>query len=112
MQPVYICAQPVYTETKLQRKVIPAVTNEEKILDILAMMQAGMQQQEARMVSMNMILENEIRPNFMLLAEGHQAILAALTPKSRVDELEDEVKVLRLAIRQINAELQELKKAQ
>ncbi|MDO5112355.1 MAG: hypothetical protein Q4E65_08625 [Clostridia bacterium] len=61
---------------------------------------------------LNMKLENQIEPQIKLLAEGHQTILEALAPKSRVEDLEDEVKVLKLAIRQITLELQELKKAQ
>ena len=50
-------------------------------------------------------------PKFDLLAEGQQAILDKLVPRSRVDELEEEIKLLKIVIRQMNADLQELKKA-
>ena len=55
--------------------------------------------------------ESAIMPKFDLLAEGQQAILDKLVPRSRVDELEEEIKLLKIVIRQMNADLQELKKA-
>ena len=60
---------------------------------------------------MNVIIENEVTPKFNLLADGQKTILETLAPKSRVEELEDEVKFLKSMIRQINEDVQRLKKA-
>ncbi len=65
--------------------------------------------------NINLTIENEINPNIHALAEGHAAILeklGALTPKSRVEELEDKVSMLQLAIRGMARDLEDLKKAQ
>lgn len=53
-----------------------------------------------------------MEPQFNLLAEGQQAILERLVPRSRVDDLEDEVKFLKSMVRRMDEELQALKKAQ
>lgn len=58
---------------------------------------------------MNVILESAIMPKFNLLAENQQTMMETLTPKSRVDELEEEVAFLRSSIRQHSRELEELK---
>ena len=57
------------------------------------------------------IIESEINPKFELLAEGHQTLLETLAPKSRVEELEEDVKLLKAAINFHSAEIAELKKA-
>ena len=44
-------------------------------------------------------------------AEGQKNILETLAPKSRVEELEDEVKFLKSMIRRINEDVQKLQKA-
>lgn len=70
--------------------------------------QTMMSESERRMMA---YFESSIMPKFDLLAEGQQAILDKLVPRSRVDELEEEIKLLKIVIRQMNADLQELKKA-
>lgn len=52
------------------------------------------------------------QPDLILLAEGQQVIMDAITPKSEIEELRNEVSVLKLAIRTMNQEIAELKKAQ
>ena len=54
-------------------------------------------------------LENRIEPQLKLLAEGQQAILEQLAPKSRLEDLEDEVKLLKIVIKQMNEEINALK---
>ena len=61
---------------------------------------------------MKLLLDTEVPTRFNLLAEGQQAIMAAITPKSEIEELRNEVSVLKLAIRTMNQEIAELKKAQ
>lgn len=60
----------------------------------------------------NIKLENEIAPKMTALAEGQEAILDMLVTRSRVDALEEEVKLLKMVVRQMGDELQTLKKAQ
>lgn len=57
------------------------------------------------------LMDAEFGPRFNLLAEGQQGILEKLVPRSRVDDLEDEVKFLKTIVRQMNEDLQKLKKA-
>lgn len=64
---------------------------------------------------MTVLIENEVTPKFDLLSEGQQALLAKmdeLTPKSRVEELEEKVSMMQLVIRSMARDLEELKKAQ
>lgn len=62
--------------------------------------------------TMNVIIENQIDPKFNALAEGQQTLLEKLAPKSRVEELEDEVDFLKTVIKLHTKEIEELKKAQ
>lgn len=64
---------------------------------------------ESRMMA---FFESAIMPKFDLLADGHAAIQEKLVPRSRVDDLEDEVRFLKSLVRQMNDDLQKLKKAQ
>lgn len=57
------------------------------------------------------LMEAEFGPKFRLLAEGQESILEQLVPRSRVDDLEEEVKFLKSIVRQMNEDLQTLKKA-
>lgn len=60
---------------------------------------------------LNVMLESAIKPQFDLLAENQQIMLETLAAKERVEELEDELDVLRGAIRQHSADIASLKKA-
>lgn len=62
--------------------------------------------------TMKVIIENQIDPKFNTLAEGQQTLLEKLAPKSRVEELEDEVDFLKTVIKLHTREIEELKKAQ
>lgn len=55
--------------------------------------------------------ESYFEPKFKLLFENQQAMLEQLAPKSRLEELEDEVAVLRAAVRQHSTEIAKLKQA-
>ena len=61
---------------------------------------------------MKVLLDTEVTPKFNLLAENQKIMLDKLAPKSESEELRSEVSVLKLAIRSINQEIAELKKAQ
>ena len=69
-------------------------------------------QVEARIAKNTVVLmDAEFSQRFNLLAEGIQDIQEMLVPRSRVDDLEEEVKFLKALYRQMNEELQKLKKA-
>jgi hypothetical protein len=58
------------------------------------------------------LIESSIMPKFNLLAEGQQTLLETLAPKSRVEELEEEVDFLKSIIKLHSEQISELKKAQ
>lgn len=72
-------------------------------------LQEMISQSESRMVA---YVESAIMPKFNLLADGQAAILEKMVPRSRIDDLEEEVRFLKAVIRQMNEDLQRLKKAQ
>lgn len=61
---------------------------------------------------MNMVVENEVTPKLDLLAEGHQTLLDNLTPKSEIEDLRNEIDLLKMVIRTMSADIAELKQAQ
>ena len=60
---------------------------------------------------MKVMMESYFDPKFNLLFENQQIMMEQLAPRSRVDGLEDEVKFLKSIVRQMNDEIQQLKKA-
>ena len=59
----------------------------------------------------SVVMESYFGPKFKLLFENQQTMMETLAPKSRVDELEEEVAFLRSIIRQHSREIEELKHA-
>ena len=51
--------------------------------------------------SMAVLIESDVTPKFSLLADGIKDIQEKLVPRSRMDDLEDEVKFLKLMCRQM-----------
>lgn len=81
------------------------MTNEEKILSIL-----GEIKQDVTEIKLD--IENRIDPRLQALAEGQKTILESVAPKSRVDQLAEEVDLLKTVIRSLSRDVAELKKAQ
>lgn len=81
------------------------MTNEEKILSIL-----GEIKQDVTEIKLD--IENRIDPQLRALAEGQKTILESVAPKSRVDQLAEEVDLLKTVIRSLSRDVAELKKAQ
>ena len=76
-------------------------------------MGAKLQKQKQDLIQcMNVIIESEVNPKFNLLADGQTQIREMLIPRTRVDDLEDEVKFLKLMCRQMAEDIAKLKKAQ
>lgn len=68
---------------------------------------------------MQVIIENTIMPSLKLLAEGQQTILQTMAPKSKTEEMQEEVdflkSIIKLHTKQLaeqEREIEELKKAQ
>ena len=57
-------------------------------------------------------IESAVMPKFDLLADGHKLLLDTMAPKSRVEELEDEVSFMKQVIKAMSRDIAELKKAQ
>ena len=70
------------------------------------------QQKTDIMQEVSVLIESKFMPQFKVLAEGQQAIMEKLVPTSRVDNLEEEVMLLKIKYRQMNEDIQQLKKAQ
>ena len=94
---------------------------EKDLLAIAQLMDAKLEKQKQEiktelrqelMQDMRVLLDTEVTTKFNLLAEGQQAILDAITPKSEIEQLRSEVDVLKLAVRTLSQDLSELKKAQ
>ena len=83
--------------------------DEKDLQSIQTMIDASIRASENRMIA---YFDTDVMPKFDLLAEGQQAIMKAITPKSEIEELRSEVSLLKLAIRTMNQEIAELKKAQ
>lgn len=109
------------------------MNNEEKILELLAQIQkeqkemrqgqqqmheditglkAGQRTMQDDLTAVKLRLELDVEKRFDAVNEGIDAILENLTPKSRVDELESDVIVLKSAVKMLTQEVAELKKAQ
>ena len=59
---------------------------------------------------LNVVLESAIMPKFNLLAEGQQTILETLTPKSKTEELEEELDFLKTIVRSQSQRIEALEK--
>lgn len=112
------------------------MTNEEKILEMLTQMQGDIaslketQDRQGQLLEKQgqmierldersqrtaVLLETEVDRKLNLLYEGHGVImenLDQLAPRSRVERLEDDVALLKDAIKLMRQEISELKKAQ
>lgn len=60
--------------------------------------------------NMQVILENTVMKQLQLLAEGQRMILETLAPKTKTDELEDEIVFLKSSIRMHSEQLEEHQK--
>ena len=59
---------------------------------------------------MQVIIENTIMPSLKLLAEGQKTILETMAPRTKVEELEDEMQLLKEVIRSQSQRLDALEK--
>jgi len=102
------------------------VANEEKILEMLVQLQAGQTRMQGQMDSMQgqintlqddmhrvkAYLELDVEQRFDAINEGIDIILEKMIPESRIERLEDDVIVLKTAVKTLSRDAAELKKAQ
>ena len=95
------------------------MSNEEKILELLTKMQADQteireeqKQIQEDIAGIKLRLDYDVNKRFDAINDGIDSILEQLVPKSRVDALEDDVIVLKTAVKMLTQEVAELKKAQ
>lgn len=98
------------------------MNNEEKVLEMLSKMQrdiAGiketLEEVDQRSIRTQVLLETDYHDKLQLLYDGHAAImekLDELTPKGRVETLEEEVDFLRSVVKSMSKRLDALEKAQ
>ena len=82
------------------------------ILEKLEKLDSEVSGLKTEVVKTNLTIENEIKPQINLLAEGQSTLLAKLAPRSEVEDLREEVEFLKSVVRNHEREIQELKKAQ
>lgn len=58
------------------------------------------------------VFESDIRPKLQMLAEGQKTILDKVVPASRIEALEEEIVVLRGAVKYLSEKVSALEKAQ
>ena len=83
------------------------------MLDDLELQQVKDIAEEARrgaVHDMQAIIENAIMPSLKLLAEGQQTILQTMTPKSKTEELEEELDFLKAIVRSQSQRIDALEK--
>lgn len=59
---------------------------------------------------LNVVLESAIMPKFNLLAEGQQTILQTMAPKTKTEELEEELDFLKSVVRSQSQRIEALEK--
>ena len=84
-------------------------TQTARMIDVMEAQKKEILQETA---ATRVLIESSIMPKFNLLAEGQQTLLETLAPKSRVEELEEEVDFLKSIIKLHSEQIAELKKAQ
>ena len=82
----------------------------EKIQSMIDQAKDNMLKQSA--ANTRVIIESSVMKKLDLLIEGQQSLLETLAPKSRVEELEEEVSFLKSVVHLHSQRLAELEKAQ
>jgi len=102
------------------------MNNEERILALLTQMQSDMadvketikqhgerlDHLDERTQRIALLMEVEFQNKLQALYDGHQTILETLTPPERIDALETDVSVLKMAVHRHTEEIKDLRKAQ
>lgn len=102
-------------DEKLEKKLDEKLGRQKQ--EILAEVDQKLAQQKEEILNeathrMQVLLDAEVKPMFNLLSEDISIIREKMMPETRIERIEDDVWALKASVRQINQELQKLKKAQ
>lgn len=87
--------------------------SESRMMDRLAASESKMMDRLAASESkVRAYIESDILPRFDKLADGHKLLTETLAPKSRVEELEEEIAFLKPLVMSMLTDIDKLKKAQ
>lgn len=106
------------SETRMSAKIEESIAASEsrmsaKIDESIAASESRMMGQISASESRIMAyIESDILPRFDKLADGHKLLLETLAPKSRVEELEEEIAFLKPLVMSMLTDIDKLKKAQ
>ncbi|MDE6931967.1 MAG: hypothetical protein K2P37_04690 [Oscillospiraceae bacterium] len=106
------------SETRMSAKIEESIAASEsrmsaKIEESIAASESRMMGQISASESRIMAyIESDILPRFDKLADGHKLLLETLAPKSRVEELEEEIAFLKPLVMSTLTDIDKLKKAQ
>ena len=95
----------VIDEQKAMRNELSGIQSEQKA------MRTEMSDMRTELTRVAMTQENVVLPRLDLLAEGHVTISEQIKSLSVIDELKNDVSVLKLAVRTLTDELAQLKAA-
>lgn len=88
------------------------MNNEEKILAVLEKHGELLTQMQDEITGIKLRLELDVEKRFDAVNDGIDAILAQLTPKRKMEEMDADIVVLKAAVKMLTQEVAELKKAQ
>lgn len=98
------------------------MNNEEKILEMLSKMQGDitgiketLEEVDQRSIRTQVLLETDITDRLQLLYDGHALLkekMEELVSKSRIEEIETDIDLLKHAFKLMQQDIAELKKAQ
>ncbi|MCD7948632.1 MAG: hypothetical protein LUG13_10210 [Oscillospiraceae bacterium] len=103
-----ITTKELLTQQEITTKELLA-QQEIRTKELLAQQKAEILDETTR--NIKFLLDTEVQTRFNLLAEGQQIILEKLVPASRVEALEEDVQVLKTAVRQLSEDMEQLKRA-
>lgn len=107
-----ILSQVQSTQTQMQSTMAQMQSDMTQMKSDMAQMRTDLTEVKLRTTTIEVTLENKVMPYLHTLAEGHETLLQTLAPKNRVEALEEEVTVLRMAVKSLAQEVAELKQAQ
>ena len=93
----------------LDEKDLQYLAEMEKRIDARMTEMAG-EARRGAVHEMQVIIENTIMPSLKLLAEGQRTLLETMAPKTRVEELEDDMQLLKAVVRSQSERIDALEK--
>lgn len=97
---------------KMQDDISGLKAGQSAMQDDISGLKAGQSAMQDDITAVKLRLELDVEKQFDAVNEGIDAILAQLTPKRKVEEMDADITVLKTAVKMLTQEVAELKKAQ